>query len=70
MKRKFYLNRNKIRGLLRENNLSISDVAKSPLLGISVSSLNNKLTGKTDFTSNELCGLAEMFAGVLGRSQK
>ena len=49
----------KIKGLMAEKGMTQKSMAD--LLMIAVSSVNNKLKGKTSFTATELCMLADEF---------
>lgn len=48
----------KLKGLMTENNITQVQLAK--LLGISVSTLNQKLNGKSDFTIQEAKKISEI----------
>lgn len=52
------LNLNRIKGLLREKNLTQTDIAN--LIGCSVPTVNNKLNGKSKFDSDELKLIADI----------
>lgn len=52
-------NTNKVKGLMAENNLTQSDVAKE--INKTEMTLRNKLQGKTEFTANEVAILSDLF---------
>ena len=53
------MNVNKLRGLMAENNISRKYLAKK--LGISVTSITNKLNGHTPFKIAEIQKVSEIF---------
>jgi len=55
---KWELDRNKIKGIMKENKLTQAEVATS--LGITQASVWNKLNGITGTDDKELCKLAEL----------
>ena len=55
----YKLNTARIKGMMAERGMTQKSMAN--LLMIAVSSVNNKLKGKTSFTATELCALADEF---------
>lgn len=52
------MNYNKLKGLMREKNISQSKLAE--LVGISEVALNQKLNGKTQFRTDEIIKIAKV----------
>jgi putative transcriptional regulator len=52
------INRNKLRGLMAENSITQTELAKR--LGISTNAFNMKINGKTSFTETEIKRIAEI----------
>lgn len=53
------INRNRLRGLMAEKNITQAKLAKA--IGISVNAFNMKLKGKTVFNENEIKSIANYF---------
>ena len=56
---KYKFNQNKVKGLMAENDMNPSDLSR--VIDTTEMTVRNKLSGKTNFTANEICLIATHF---------